>query len=123
MSKSKKIFNPDDIIYSYTAEDAERDEVLFNVKEILKDYGIFPVIRITSGIKEFLLLGDLKETDETYRRRVVNISALAVKQLKNSKNNWFASFNVIVAEIQKTVWACVDTTSGPAIHIMLPEEY
>ena len=123
MSKRKRLFNPEDIIFSYTAKDAERDEVLFNIKEILRDSGIFPTIRITGGIKEFLLSGDLKETDEFYRQRVVNISVLAVRKLKSTKDRRFASFDVIVLDRKKTVWACVDTTSGPAIHLMFPDEY
>lgn len=58
-------------------------------------------ITFNERAQEFLLSGDLKETDEFYRQRLVNISVLAVRQLKSSKDRWFASLNVIVAERQK----------------------
>ena len=123
MPKRKRSFGNEDINFSYTAGQAGGDGVLFNVKDISKDHGTFPDIRITYGIKEFLLTGNLKETDEIYQQRVANISGLAAMRLKTSKDKWFVSMYIIIANNKKTVWACADTTSRPAIHLMFPDEY
>ena len=111
----------DDIIYSYSAEDAERDGILHNIKHILENEGI--TVRITPGIKDYLLTGDLQETDRIYRNRVREIAQIAITELKKTRGDWFAQFKLEIDNYSKKVWACVDTTSGPAIHIMFPEEY
>jgi hypothetical protein len=111
----------DDIIYSYTAEDAESDGILHNITNILANDAV--TVRITSGIKDYLLSGDLEETDESYKARVREIAHLAITKLKNSDGDWLATFKFKVEKSHAEVWACVDTTSGPAIHILFLEEY
>jgi hypothetical protein len=111
----------DDIIYSYTAEDAESDEILHNITNLLHNQSV--TVRITSGIKDYLLVGDLEEMDEIYITRVREIAKLAITKLRNSEGDWFSTFKFDIEKSSAEIWACVDTTSGPAIHIMLPEEY
>ena len=62
----------DDVIYSYSAEDAERDGILHNIMHILENEAV--TVRITAGIKDYLLTGDLEETDRIYRNRVREIA-------------------------------------------------
>ena len=118
------------LIYSYTAEDAINDGFLHDVSEMAKEAGFKWPVRITAGVFDLVKPSDsAKQYGQSFKGRlwdVLNMARLAVRRA--SPDETLTTFEVIFQDgpkIRKTkeLWAALDTTFGPAIHIMLPSEY
>ena len=120
----------DKVISTYSAEEAERDGFLHNVGDIAREAGFKWPVRITPGVLELVdpSKGE-KEFGQSYDGRlwdVLNMAKYAI--VETTDDPPLVEFKTIFSDErgkQETVkfWAIIDTTSGPAIHIMLPDEY
>jgi len=116
-------------IISYTADDAMRDGILFDVGPIAKEAGFLLPVRITSGLKS-LLTPEQEATHhgQSYEGRLWDVLMVARFAIGANKNERLVSFDVHVYNTPTdqrsyNLWVVLDQTSDSAIHIMLPEEY
>lgn len=121
----------DDLIYRYSAEDAMQDGHLMEVdRATSKEAGFKWPVRITSGV--YLLVKPSEEAlsyGQDFEGRlwdVLTMARLAIQQAPDGEN--LISFVVHFQNgpkfaVDVTLWAALDMTSGPAIHILKPEEY
>lgn len=116
-------------IYSYTAADAMRDGILHDIGPIAWEAGFSFPVRITTVLKDLLTPKEgSKEHGQSYEGRLWDVLMVAKFALLEKPNERLVSFEVHfynspTDQLVKTLWAALDQTSGPAIHIMLPEEY
>lgn len=118
------------LIYKYTAEQAVEDGILHEVGEIAKEAGFVVPVRITCGIYDLINPTEAaKAIGQSYEGRLWDVLNMARLGIKKSEDDTLASFEVIFQDGQPakqnivTMWAMPDTTSGHAIHILLPSEY
>jgi len=120
-----------EIIDSYTADDAIEDGYLTDVGAIAKEAGFKIPVRITSGVFETVKPSKkAQEYGQDYEGRLWDLLYMCRLAVSKAGEDWFTSFSVLFQNgpgnrNRKTVkfFAAIDQTSGPAIHIMLPEEY
>ena len=114
------------IIYKYTAEQAKADGLLIEVDPPLrKEAGYRWPVRITTGVAT-LVTPEEEEVEEgqSLNGRLWDTLHMARIAISNADRREFVvPFEVILGGQTETLWACLDTTSGPAIHIIRPEEY
>ena len=116
-------------IFSYTANQAIADGYLFDVGKVAKEAGFKIPVRITPGVLEWLQpSNEAKEYGQEHDGRLWDLLQMARIEILKSKNETLLPFYVEFFDGPKTVhtvkfWACLDNTSGLAIHIMLPSEY
>ncbi len=116
-------------IYKYTAKQAVEDGILCEVGNIAKEAGFVYQVRITSGVYELVSPSEeAKQYGQSYEGRLWDVLIMAHLAVKNSKDESLVTFKVLFqngSTNQQTIelWAALDTTSGPAIHILLPTEY
>lgn len=119
----------DDIIFSYTAQQAMEDGFLFDVSDIAKEIGFTYSVRITIDVKDLVTPNqESAQLGQSYEGRLWDVLTLARIAIKNSKDDYITSFEVIFQDgpnnkKKQKMYAALDGTSGPAIHIMLPNEY
>ena len=116
----------DSVIFSYTAEQAIEDGVLFEVNPDLRsEAGYRWAVRITSNVMSLVTpsLEEQSEGQSTDGRLWDILSVLRVSIANANSDEGIIPFDVILGKQTVRLWGCVDTTSGPAIHIMTPEEY
>ena len=116
-----------EVIYSYTAEQAIEDGILVDVTEMAKE--IFQVgcdmswkYRISSNVHNACT--PPKNSTQDYNGRlwdVLNLARFAIRKAEKGSN--LVEFVCKLGRKNFKLWACLDTTSGPAIHIITPEEY
>ena len=107
----------DEIISFYGAEQAVEDGILFDVTDLARRLGFKVAVRITAGVRALC-----EETDDCdgCLANVVSHARLAVI---GSDDFSMSVFEVRIGARPVKLWALPDTTSGAAIHIILPEEY
>jgi len=118
----------DDLIYSYTAEDMMRDGLLHDVSKLAKEAGFNFPVRITNGVQE--LIDPSEEAmahGQSFEGRLWDVLNVARFAIKKAKSNSMVEFQVFFwngpdKQHHQTFCAAPDTTSGPAIHIILPSE-
>ena len=113
-------------IYSYTAEQALEDAVLVEVDaELSKEAGYRWPVRITQGVASRVTPSEVEERQgQSIEGRLWDVLWMARIAIGNADpHEHIAPFDVILGEETERLWACIDTTSGPAIHIIMPEEY
>jgi len=117
------------LIYTYTAKQAVEDGILYEVGNIAKEAGFIIQVRITCGVYELVNPKEqAKSSGQSYKGRLWDVLNMARLAIKKSNDDNFASFEVIFQDGEPgkqnivTMWALPDTTSGPAIHILLPSE-
>ena len=105
-----------DVIFQYTAEQAVKDGVLFDVTETAQK--IFKVgcdmpwkYRVSINVHQFC------NDEEEKLEGLLNAARLAIRNA--NKGDSLVEFK----HEDLRLWACLDSTSGPAIHIITPEEY
>jgi hypothetical protein len=127
--KGASLMSDDFIIYSYTADDAMRDGILHDVTPMAKEVGFRIPVRITIGVKQLLTPDEeVLKFGQSYDGRLWDVLNIAFVAIKSSPDENLASFHVTFRngpgkENKKKLWAALDMTGGPAIHIFLPEEY
>ena len=113
-------------IYSYPSEQATKDGVLIPVdRGLCKEAGYRWPVRITKGVA--LLVAPTAEEEsegQSLEGRLWDVLWMARIALRNAEpHDYIVPFDVRLGGKTVTLWACVDTTSDPAIHIVTPEEY
>ena len=113
------------IIYSYTAAQGVEDGHFHDVTAEAKAIGFRVAVRLTAGVRA---LCDESENPDQTLSRILNLARLAINHSAVSLNDLIMSsktpsFDIKVNRKAVTLWALPDTTSGPAIHILLPSEY
>lgn len=117
------------VIHSYTADEGEADGMLINVSGMAYRVGFNPKyqIRITAGIADVLDDGARSESGDIvnffdHLRELLVVARYAIAKTDNPYLAEFEFMNFSTREAQK-IWAGLDMTSGPAVHIFLPSEY
>lgn len=118
----------DDLIHSYSAEDMMRDGLLHDVSELAKEAGFRWPVRITSGVQEIVDPSEeAKSFGQSFEGRMWDVLTVARFAIKKARSNSMVEFQVFFwngpdKQHRQTFYAAPDTTSGPAIHIILPSE-
>ena len=118
--------NPDELIYSYTAEQALEDGILMEVdRDLCKEAGYRWPVRITQGVASLVQPTEEQERlGQSAEGRLWDMLFMArIAILNADRHEHISLFDVILGEETVTLWACLDGTSGPAIHIIKPDEY
>ena len=113
-------------IYSYTARQAVEDGVLIELEdELRREAGYRWPVRITQGIQALVTTTqqEARQGQNTEGRLwdVLFVARVAIQSAQIGET--LIPFEVSFSGQEVTLWACLDTTSGAAIHIVLPEEY
>ena len=113
------------IIHKYTAEQAMAEGVLIEVDPPLrKEAGYRWPVRITIGVASLVTPEEEVDAGQSLNGRLWDTLHMARIAINNAERREFVvPFEVILGNQTATLWACLDTTSGPAIHIIRPEEY
>jgi hypothetical protein len=112
----------DNVISVYTADDAVADGMLMEVPENLaKEAGFNWTVRVTTAVVD--LLTPPEGSAEDFTGRLWDVLVLARWAIKASDDDHFTTFVVKIGGKNHTLWICLDTTSGPALHIITPEDY
>ena len=128
----------EEVIHSYTADQAVDDGFLAATTDLVPDEdlakqaGFTIPVRLTPGVVE--LVSNLSVPGQDLKGRLwdtLSLAARAVKAQRSTGDGFtLAAFKVLYRQweapnglIEFDLWACLDMTSGPAIHIMRPEEY
>lgn len=112
-----------EIISSYTAEEAVEDGILVDVSDTAKELGFVWPVRITQSVHD-LCTPPKSNKIQSYNGRLWDVlwmCSLAIKKAK--KGDSMVEFLTRIGRKNETLWACLDGTSGMAIHIMKPEDY
>ena len=113
------------IIHKYTAEQAMAEGVLIEVDPPLrKEAGYRWPVRITIGVASLVTPEEEVDAGQSLNGRLWDTLHMARIAINNAERREFVvPFEVILGNQTATLWACLDTTCGPAIHIIRPEEY
>lgn len=116
-----------EVIYSYTAEQAIEDGILVDVTEMANQ--IFQVgcdmswkYRISINVHHACT--PPKNSTQDYNGRlwdVLNLARHAIRKAERGSD--LVEFTCKLGRKNLKLWACLDSTSGSAIHIITPEEY
>ena len=111
-------------IRGYTADQAVADGTLFKVDaELCRRAGFAIPVRITVGAKR-LVAPKMAADEESVEDRLWDTLSMARIAICNSRSfDTIACFDVQFGEGSVRLLACLDTTSGPAIHLTTPEEH
>lgn len=115
------------VIYSYTAKQAEEDGILVDVTEMANQ--IFQVgcdmswkYRISINVHQACTPPENSTQD--YNGRLWDVLNVARNAIRNAeKGSSLVEFFCKLGRKNFKLWACLDSTSGSAIHIITPEEY
>jgi hypothetical protein len=113
-------------IYSYTARQAVEDGVLIELEDDLRrEAGYRWPVRITPGVQALVTPTQQEarqgQSLEGRLWDVLFVARIAIQSAQGGET--LIPFEVSFSGEEITLWACLDTTSGAAIHIILPEEY
>lgn len=113
------------LVYRYTAKQAVEDGVLIEINpDLSKEAGYRWPVRITQGVASLVTPAAEREGEEKPEWHLWNtlwMAGLAIRKADPHDN--IVPFDVTFGEQTVRLWACLDGTSGPAIHIIKPEEY
>ena len=124
--KEKDAGGRKEVIYSYTAEQAMEDGILIEIDpQLRKEAGYYWPVRITQGVAALVTpTEEEKSQGQSQEGRLWDVLWMARVAINNADPcDYIVPFDVILGEKTVQLWACIDTTSGPAIHIIRPEEY
>ena len=123
MTTKEKDWN---LIHSYTAEQAVADGALIEVHpDLRREAGYRWPVRIARGVA-CLVTPSQEEVrqGQSLNGRLWDLLWMARIAISNADSHeHIVSFDVTLGGRTPTLWACVDLTSGPAIHIIRPEDY
>lgn len=107
----------------YTADQAVEDGMLADVTETAKEMGYKWKVRITRSVYD-LCTPPKSNKIQSFEGRLWDVLWMCLLKIKMSSGNESPLvFQVKIGRKIETLWACVDGTSGMAIHIMKPEDY
>lgn len=117
----------DNIIYTYTRQQAIEDGVFVDVSEVARTIGfVIPVVITSSIYYAYIKKDDEQET----ARRLDAFLLIMYKQIQEQKNkvdNFLKAKVCFDKDKETEVWAVVEGISPvdprPAMNIMLPEDY
>jgi len=114
----------DDIIFSYTAEQAMEDGILVDVTEMGHEAGFSKnfKVRVTRSVYD-ICTPPKSNKYESFDGRMWDVLWMAMNAVKRNRDDNFCKFVVRIGRKNISLFAVLDTTSGPAIHIMFPEDY
>jgi hypothetical protein len=113
------------VISSYTAAQAEEDGILVDVSEMAHEAGFKNIVRITRTVHD-LCTPPKSNKIQSYNGRlwdVLYLASMAVRAAARKGEESMTTYRVKIGRKIHELWVCIDTTSGPAIHIMTPEDY
>jgi hypothetical protein len=113
-------------IYSYTAKQAVEDGVLIEVnQELSKEAGYRWPVRITQGVSSLATPTEHEQRQgQSFAGRLWDILWMARVAISSvDSHEHVAPFDIAFGRKTVRLWACLDTTSGPAIHVITPQEY
>lgn len=118
------MFENTKIISSYTAEQAVENGVLVDVSEMGKEAGFKWPVRITRSVHN-LCTPPKSNKIQSYEGRLWDVLWMGFVEIKRDSNNHsgILPYKVKIGRKLHTLWLSIDETCGPAIHIMLPEDY
>jgi hypothetical protein len=113
-----------DPISVYTADQGVEDGLFADVSEMGHEAGFSKnfKIRVTRSVYD-LCTPPKSNKIQSFDGRMWDVLYLAKNAVYRSKDDNFVSFLVRIGRKNETLYATLDTTSGPAIHIMKPEDY
>jgi hypothetical protein len=111
-----------EVISTYTAEQAVEDGMLADVTMLAKEVGFKLPVRITSTVSDLCTPPESNKI-QSYEGRLWDVLNLAKWAILRAKDDNFTKFTVKLGRKNHELWAMLDFTSGPAIHIMVPSDY
>ena len=112
-----------EVISTYTAEQAVEDGMLADVSKMGREAGFKIPVRITSTVYD-LCTPPKSNKIQSFEGRLWDVLFLCFMAIKrHALNDSFVKFNVKLGRKVYELWAMMDFTSGPAVHIMRPEDY
>ena len=114
------------IIHTYSAQEAVSDGVLVVVdRELREEMGFRWPVRLSQNVAGMVTPSEedrrMGQSREGRLWDLLFVSKLAIKGAGSEER--IVAFDVIFGQRTSRLWACLDSTSGPAIHIITPEEY
>lgn len=117
----------DNIIYSYTRQDAIDDGTIIDVSEVAKKNGFTVPVAVTRTIFEkYIRQEEEAKTDTKLHALLLFLCQKILTEAKPSDGNLFCT-KVNLENKLTDVWLGIEATSptdsSPAMTIMLPEDY
>ena len=123
----------ENVIFSYTRQDALNDGIFIDVTETAKEAGIkYPVAVTTNLYNKWIKPSEaLKKMGQDERGRLWDVIWMFRNAARKTKDS-FVEFEVIFLNDQEkpetvTIWAAIEAQSptdpSPGINILLPEDY
>ena len=113
------------VSHNDTAERAMAAGLLIEVDPLLRqEAGYEWPVRVTPGVASLVAPKDEEAAEgQSLEARLWDTLLTARIALGNAdRQESVVPFEVVLGGRTATLWACLDTTSGPAIHIIRPEE-
>lgn len=113
-------------LYSYAAQQAIEDGVLIEINsEWSKEAGYRWPVRVTQGVSALAVPTQQEQGQgQSFPGRMWDILWMAHVAISNvPARERIAPFDIALGKRIVRLWACLDATGGPAIHIIMPEEY
>ena len=126
MNKESEPNDQEFLVHRYTAQEAVEDGVLIEIDpELSQEAGYRWPVRITQGVSALVTPTKAEEAEgQSAEGRVWDLLWLARVAINNAdESEYVVPFDAIFGDKAERLWACLDGTSGPAIHIVRPEEY
>lgn len=114
------------LVYSYTAKQAVEDGVLIEINpDLCKEAGYRWPVRITQGVSSLVIPTEGEQQQgQSLEGRMWDLLWMArMAILKANPDEYIVPFDIKFGPKDVRLWACVDGTSGAALHIITPEEY
>ena len=118
--------NQDWVIYSYTAEQAVADGVLVEVEQELREQmGFVWPVRLSQNVNVMVNPSEEEQKfGQSREGRLWDVLYVAHNAIRDAEpGESLVGFEITFGQRTSRLWACLDTTSGPAIHLITPEEY
>ncbi len=119
---SDNFFEDAEIISSYIADQAVEDGTLVDVSEMAKEAGFTIPVRITRTVHD-LCEPPKSNKIQSYSGRLWDVLWMALNAIRRATDESMTTFTVKIGKRNHEMWATLDHTSGPAIHIIKPEDY
>lgn len=116
----------DNLIFSYTRQEAIEDGTFIDVSEMAKEAGVNIPVAVTASLYNKHINPDPMPTGQDEKGRLWDLLNMLVFNARRSKDS-FLKFQVKFGVKLVEIWAVVEAQSpedpSPAINIMLPEDY
>jgi len=122
----------ENVIFSYTRQDAINDGTFIDVSDMAKEAGIKHPVAVTSNLYHTHIVpsASQQESGQSIKGRlwdVLSMFAFCCRGMVGETDGNMATFPVRFSGKEVTIWAFIEAQSmedpSPAINIMLPEDY